>query len=212
MPIYAFKLALTEDEPTIKPYAEDRWAQLADTQATPVEVSLTLLDSLHDRWVRLLRSFKPDDWKRTFHHPERGAGKSGDEFGPVRLARTPSRGPHHFSSGEKRLVEGQASGFGLRASRLRASGFGLRLPDFGRASRCGLQRWLFTYQTPQAPGLPKPGARQPKPAPKSCPASTANSCSLPATLHKLAAQRRADASRDGARHTRDRCPRAPAIS
>jgi hypothetical protein len=68
-----FKLALTEEEPTIKPYAEDRWARLADTQATPVEVSLALLDSLHDRWVRLMRSFQPDDWKRTFHHPERGA-------------------------------------------------------------------------------------------------------------------------------------------
>jgi len=67
-----FKLALTEDEPTIKPYAEDRWAQLADTQATPVEVSLTLLDSLHDRWVRLIRSLGPEDWKRTFRHPERG--------------------------------------------------------------------------------------------------------------------------------------------
>ncbi len=67
-----FKLALTEEEPTIKPYAEDRWARLADTQATPVEVSLALLDSLHDRWVRLMRSFQPDDWKRTFHHPERG--------------------------------------------------------------------------------------------------------------------------------------------
>ena len=60
-----FKLALTEEEPTIKPYAEDRWAQLADTQATPVEVSLTLLDSLHTRWIRLLRSLKPEDWKRT---------------------------------------------------------------------------------------------------------------------------------------------------
>jgi hypothetical protein len=67
-----FKLALTEDEPTIKPYAEDRWAQLADTQATPVEVSLTMLDSLHDRWARLLRSLKPEDWKRTFRHPEMG--------------------------------------------------------------------------------------------------------------------------------------------
>lgn len=67
-----FKLALTEDEPTIKPYAEDRWAQLADTQATPVEVSLVMLDSLHDRWARLLRSFKPEDWKRTFRHPEMG--------------------------------------------------------------------------------------------------------------------------------------------
>lgn len=68
-----FKLALTEDEPTIKPYAEDRWAELADTKATPVEVSLTLLDSLHDRWVRLLRSLTPEDWKRTFRHPELGA-------------------------------------------------------------------------------------------------------------------------------------------
>jgi len=66
------KLALTEDEPTIKPYAEDRWAQLADTQATPVEVSLALLDSLHDRWMRLLRSLQPEDWKRTFRHPEMG--------------------------------------------------------------------------------------------------------------------------------------------
>jgi DinB family protein len=67
-----FKLALTEEDPTIKPYAEDRWAQLADTKATPIEVSLTLLDSLHDRWVRLLRSLTPEDWKRTFRHPELG--------------------------------------------------------------------------------------------------------------------------------------------
>jgi uncharacterized damage-inducible protein DinB len=67
-----FKLALTEDEPTIKPYAEDRWAELADTRSTPVEVSLTLLDSLHDRWVRLLRSLTPEEWKRTFRHPDLG--------------------------------------------------------------------------------------------------------------------------------------------
>lgn len=68
-----FKLALTEDDPTIKPYAEDRWAELADSKSTPIEVSLTLLDSLHDRWVRLLRSLNADDWKRTFRHPELGA-------------------------------------------------------------------------------------------------------------------------------------------
>lgn len=67
-----YKLALTEDEPTIKPYAEDRWAQLADTQATPVEVSLALLDSLHNRWVHLLRSLQAEDWKRAFRHPELG--------------------------------------------------------------------------------------------------------------------------------------------
>ena len=67
-----FKLALTEDVPTIKPYAEDRWAQLTDTQSTPVEVSLVLLESLHSRWVNLLRSLGPEDWKRTFRHPELG--------------------------------------------------------------------------------------------------------------------------------------------
>jgi uncharacterized damage-inducible protein DinB len=67
-----FKLALTEDEPTIKPYAQDRWAELGDSRTTPIEVSLVLLESLHDRWVRLMRSLSPEDWKRTFHHPERG--------------------------------------------------------------------------------------------------------------------------------------------
>ena len=67
-----FKLALTEDEPTIKPYAEDRWAELEDTKQTPIEVSLALLDALHDRWVRLLRSLEPHHWKRTFRHPELG--------------------------------------------------------------------------------------------------------------------------------------------
>jgi uncharacterized damage-inducible protein DinB len=67
-----FKLALTEDQPTIKPYAEDRWANLPDTGATPIEVSLAMLDSLHDRWVRLLQSFTPQEWKRTFRHPELG--------------------------------------------------------------------------------------------------------------------------------------------
>jgi hypothetical protein len=68
-----FKLALTEDGPMIKPYAEDRWAELADTKTTPVEVSLTLLESLHDRWMRLLRSLDSADWKRSFRHPELGA-------------------------------------------------------------------------------------------------------------------------------------------
>jgi len=67
-----FKLALTEDEPTIKPYMEDRWAATPEVQSTPVEVSLALLDSLHDRWVRLLRTLNPADWKRTFRHPELG--------------------------------------------------------------------------------------------------------------------------------------------
>jgi hypothetical protein len=68
-----FKLALTEDAPTIKPYMEDRWAKLADVESTPLEVSLTLLDSLHQRWVCLLSSLQPQDWKRTFTHPEMGS-------------------------------------------------------------------------------------------------------------------------------------------
>jgi DinB superfamily len=67
-----FKLALTEDEPTIKPYMEDRWAGTSDVHSTPLEVSLAMLEPLHDRWVRLLRNLKPADWKRTFRHPEMG--------------------------------------------------------------------------------------------------------------------------------------------
>jgi hypothetical protein len=67
-----FRLALTEDAPTIKPYMEDRWAKLPDVQLTPLEVSLSLLDSMHNRWVSLLRSIEPQDWKRTFNHPELG--------------------------------------------------------------------------------------------------------------------------------------------
>jgi uncharacterized damage-inducible protein DinB len=68
-----FKLALTEDAPTIKPYMEDRWAKLADTSATPVEASLALLESLHQRWGRLLRSMSDADFARTYFHPEKGA-------------------------------------------------------------------------------------------------------------------------------------------
>lgn len=67
-----FKLALTEDEPTIKPYREERWAELADSRATPIEVSLALLESLHHRWVVLLKSLEPGDFQRAFQHPDIG--------------------------------------------------------------------------------------------------------------------------------------------
>lgn len=67
-----FKLALTEEEPTIKPYFEDRWAQLDDANQAPVGLSLDLLDALHGRWVWFLRSLKDADFQRTFHHPELG--------------------------------------------------------------------------------------------------------------------------------------------
>jgi hypothetical protein len=67
-----FKWALTETQPAIKAYEQQLWAELPDTKETPIEVSLALLDSLHDRWVRLLRSITPEQWKRTFVHPELG--------------------------------------------------------------------------------------------------------------------------------------------
>jgi hypothetical protein len=67
-----FKLALTEEEPTIKPYFEDRWAKLDDAQQAPTALSLDLLEALHGRWVWFLRSLKPEDFQRTFQHPEQG--------------------------------------------------------------------------------------------------------------------------------------------
>ena len=67
-----FRLALTEPEPTIKPYDQERWAELPDSRLAAIEVSLSLLESLHERWVILLRSLTPADWKRTFRHPELG--------------------------------------------------------------------------------------------------------------------------------------------
>jgi hypothetical protein len=67
-----FKLALTEDEPTIKPYDEAAWAELADSRRVPIEVSLDLLDALHMRWVALLRSMDPADFNRGLRHPELG--------------------------------------------------------------------------------------------------------------------------------------------
>jgi uncharacterized damage-inducible protein DinB len=67
-----FRLALTEEEPTIRPYHEDRWAELSDARTAPVEYSLELLVSLHRRWVYLLESLTETDFTRVFHHPELG--------------------------------------------------------------------------------------------------------------------------------------------
>jgi uncharacterized damage-inducible protein DinB len=86
-----FKLALTEETPTIRPYDEARWAELGDVAATPIEVSLRLLDALHERWVILLRSMAPADFARTLFHPERSATMSLDEL----LALYAWHGPHH---------------------------------------------------------------------------------------------------------------------
>jgi len=66
------RFALTENQPTIKPYDENTWANLADARSAPVEVSLRLLEPLHERWVRLLRSVKTEEFARTLVHPEHG--------------------------------------------------------------------------------------------------------------------------------------------
>src|SRR5262249_51185300 len=66
------KLALTEDSPTIKPYDQEAWANLADSALTSAEVSLSLLEAVHTRWVNLLRSLKPEDFQRKFNHPATG--------------------------------------------------------------------------------------------------------------------------------------------
>jgi len=67
-----FRLALTEGEPTIKPYDQERWATLKDARTAPAELSLSLLESLHRRFVLLLRSLRAEDFARTFLHPEMG--------------------------------------------------------------------------------------------------------------------------------------------
>ncbi len=64
------KLAITEDEPAIRPYDEKRWAELAEARTAPPEISLRLLEALHPRWTLFLRSLEATDFARAFHHPE----------------------------------------------------------------------------------------------------------------------------------------------
>ena len=70
-----FKLALTEDQPLIKTYQEHLWAELHDAIHAPIETSLSLMESLHTRWVMLLRSMPPSDFERKFTHPDSGVMK-----------------------------------------------------------------------------------------------------------------------------------------
>ena len=74
-----FKWALTETAPVIKTYFEDRWAELPDSRA-PLEVSLSLLEALHERWTTLLRAMTADDFARTFVHPENGVQTLSDSL------------------------------------------------------------------------------------------------------------------------------------
>jgi uncharacterized damage-inducible protein DinB len=87
-----FRLGLTEEEPTIKTYDQERWAQLSDARTAPVEPSVNLLDSLHQRWVLLLRSFTAEDFARTIRHPELGVVRL-DQY----LAMYAWHGPHHVA-------------------------------------------------------------------------------------------------------------------
>lgn len=67
-----FKLAVTEREPTIKTYEQERWAELADAKSAPIEPSLVLLESLHQRWAMFLKSLTDADYARKLKHPELG--------------------------------------------------------------------------------------------------------------------------------------------
>lgn len=87
-----FRLALTEDTPTIKPYDESAWAELVDARGAPQTDSLDLVRSLHRRWIRLLRSMDEDAWARAFDHPESG------EYPLTRaLAQYAWHGKHHLA-------------------------------------------------------------------------------------------------------------------
>ncbi len=86
------RLALTEDEPTITPYSEPRWAALPDASSADIEPSLLLLEGLHRRWVGLLGTLSVEQWARVYRHPERG---------PMTIERTAAlyawHGRHHVA-------------------------------------------------------------------------------------------------------------------
>ncbi|GAK08316.1 YfiT family bacillithiol transferase [Geomicrobium sp. JCM 19038] len=75
-----FKVALTEENPVIKPYNETKWAELADYNL-PIDTSLSLLETLHKRWTILLRSLTPADMERTFIPPDSGEISLGKNIG-----------------------------------------------------------------------------------------------------------------------------------
>jgi hypothetical protein len=85
------KLALTEETPTIKPYDEARWAELPDS-AAPIDVSLRIIESVHERWVTLLRALPAEAFARTYHHPE-----SGRQSLDASLSNYAWHGRHHLA-------------------------------------------------------------------------------------------------------------------
>ena len=67
-----YKWTLTEEQPMIKAYYEAQWAELEDSRKAPLELALTSLKALHDKWVYLLRHMTEAQWQRAFRHPESG--------------------------------------------------------------------------------------------------------------------------------------------
>ena len=86
-----FRLALTEDNPVIKPYNETEWAELSD-YALPIDSSLSLLEALHKRWTVLLHSLSPADLEKTFRHPDSGEFTVGQTIGSYSW-----HGRHHLA-------------------------------------------------------------------------------------------------------------------
>jgi hypothetical protein len=74
-----FKLTLTEDKPTVKPYYEERWAELADSKNMPIEPSLKMIEGIHERWTVLLNNLTESDYSKIFIHPEHGKEYRMDE-------------------------------------------------------------------------------------------------------------------------------------
>lgn len=96
------KLALTEDRPVIKPYDETLWGELADARTAPIEMSLVLLERLHERWLILLRSMRVEDFARTYRHPELGDKLLGLDH---LLALYAWHGRHHTAQIESLLTQ-----------------------------------------------------------------------------------------------------------
>ena len=90
---FRFRLALTEENPAVRPYDEHAWAELPDVAATPVTVSLALLEALHTRWVTLLHHLSEEQWQRTFYHPGTKRDFSLDQA----LAMYAWHGQHHLA-------------------------------------------------------------------------------------------------------------------
>ena len=99
---FRFRLALTEDNPTVRPYDEQAWAMLPDVDATPISVSITLLEALHWRWVTLLHHLSEAQLQRSFYHPGTKRNFTLDQA----LAMYAWHGQHHLAHLKLLLANG----------------------------------------------------------------------------------------------------------